>query len=74
MSAINLRLPASLHKSVRAPGEKVSALMAEDYLAERAKRASKTKFLKAMAKVPKVEPDARDKGRVLILNNTSCLE
>jgi hypothetical protein len=77
MSAISLRLPESLHKSVRALalkehvsinqmitlalGEKVSALMTEDYLAERAKRGSRSKFMKAMAKVPKVAPDLRDR-------------
>ncbi|RIK49524.1 MAG: toxin-antitoxin system HicB family antitoxin, partial [Chloroflexi bacterium] len=34
---------------------------AEDYLEMRAKRASKTKFLKAMAKVAKVEPPDYDR-------------
>jgi hypothetical protein len=77
MSAISLRLPESLHKSVRALalkervsinqmitlalGEKVSALMTEDYLTERAKRGSRPKFLKAMSKVPKVAPELRDR-------------
>lgn len=77
MSAISLRLPESLHKSVRALAlkehvsinqmitlalsEKVSALMTEDYLTERAKRGSKAKFMKAMSKVPKVVPDLRDR-------------
>ena len=77
MSAISLRLPDSLHKSVRALarkehvsinqmitlalGEKVSALMTEDYLTQRAKRGSKSKFLKVMSKVPKVAPELRDR-------------
>ena len=77
MSAISLRLPESLHKSVRALAlkehvsinqmvtlalnEKVSALMTEDYLTERAKQGSKAKFLKAMSKVPKVAPEPRDR-------------
>jgi len=76
MSAISLRLPNSLHDSARqlakkenisinqlitlALAEKVSALMAEEYLGKRAKRASKRKFQKAMAKVANVKPEAYD--------------
>ncbi len=76
MSTISLRLPDSLHKQVRklavkesvsinqlitlALAEKVSALMTEDYLQERAKRGSRKKFERAMAKVPKVEPEEYD--------------
>jgi hypothetical protein len=41
--------------------EKVSALMTEEYLGERAKRGSKEKFHKAMAKVADVEPEEQDK-------------
>jgi len=77
MSTISLRLPDSLHKQVRklavkesvsinqlitlALAEKVSALMTEEYLQERAKRGSRKKFERAMAKVPKVEPEAHDR-------------
>lgn len=77
MSTISLRLPASLHTSARelakkesisinqlitlALAEKVSALMAEDYLGKRAKRGDKRKFKRAMAKVANVEPEAYDK-------------
>ncbi len=77
MSAISLRLPDSLHKGVRAlaekegvsinqvitlaVAEKVSALLAEDYIEARAKRGSRAKFLKAMAKVGNAEPDPRDR-------------
>ena len=76
MSTISLRLPDSLHKQVRklavkesvsinqlitlALAEKVSALMTEEYLQERAKRGSRKKFERAMAKVPKVEPEEHD--------------
>ncbi|MDE3089548.1 MAG: toxin-antitoxin system HicB family antitoxin [Chloroflexota bacterium] len=76
MSTISLRLPASLHTSVRelakkesvsinqlitlALAEKVSALMAEDYLGKRAKRGDKRKFQKAMAKVANVKPEEHD--------------
>jgi predicted transcriptional regulator len=79
MSTISLRLPDSLHKQVRklaekekvsinqlitlALAEKLSALMTEDYLEERAKRGSRKKFQRAMSKVPKVETEARDRLR-----------
>jgi hypothetical protein len=77
MSTISLRLPDSLHQSLRdlaakeqvsinqlialAVAEKVSALATEDYLGVRAKRASRKKFLRAMAKVPDTDPDERDR-------------
>jgi hypothetical protein len=77
MSTISLRLPASLHDMARklaekenisinqlitlALAEKVSALMTEDYLAERAQRSDKDKFRQAMAKVADVEPSEEDK-------------
>jgi len=77
MSTISLRLPESLHESARvlaerenisinqlialALAEKVSALMTEEYLGKRAKRGSRRKFDKAMAKVPDVEPEEYDK-------------
>ena len=76
MGAISIRLPESLHKHVRklaktegisinqlittALAEKMSALMAEDYLAERASRGSRDKFERALKKVPDVEPDIFD--------------
>ncbi len=76
MSVISLRLPESLHESARelakkesisinqlitlALAEKVSALMAEEYLSKRAKRGDKRKFQKAMAKVANVPPDEQD--------------
>ncbi len=77
MSAINLRLPESLHEAIRelakednvsinqfitlALSEKVSALMTEEYLAERAQRGSRTKFEAALAKVADAEPDEADR-------------
>ncbi|HSE86991.1 MAG TPA: toxin-antitoxin system HicB family antitoxin [Candidatus Binatia bacterium] len=77
MSTISLRLPDSLHKQVRklaekesvsinqlitvALAEKLSALMTEEYLQKRAKRGSRRKFQRAMAKVPKVKPDEYDR-------------
>ncbi len=67
MSAFSVRLPDSLHKAVRsiaqtehstmnqvimlAVAEKVSALMTEDYLKQRAKRGNRKKFLNALEKV-----------------------
>jgi hypothetical protein len=77
MSTISLRLPESLHESARALAEKenisinqlitlalaekVSALMTEEYLGERANRGSRDKFRAALAKVPDVEPEERDR-------------
>lgn len=77
MSTISLRLPDSLHDTVRALAErenisinqlitlalaeKMSALMTEEYLGKRAQRSSKQKFRKAMARVADAEPEDRDK-------------
>jgi hypothetical protein len=76
MSAISLRLSESLHRQVRelakregvsinqfiatAVAEKMSALMAEDYIAERARRGSREAFDAVLGKVRDVEPDAGD--------------
>ena len=72
MTTISLRLPDSWHAQVKelakqdgvsinqyialALAEKISALTAENYLAVRAQRGSRAKFLAAMSKVAKVEP------------------
>jgi hypothetical protein len=77
MSTISLRLPESLHKRVRelaqreeisinqfiatALAEKMSALLTGEYLRERAKRGSRRKFKRALAKVRNVRPDEADK-------------
>ncbi len=77
MSTISLRLPTSLHKNVRelakkenisinqliatALAEKMSALLAEDYLQERAKRGSRAKFERVLTKVRAIEPIEADK-------------
>ncbi|MGE0100805.1 MAG: DUF6290 family protein [Blastocatellales bacterium] len=76
MSTISLRLPESLHKRVRelaeqenvsinqfitvALAEKISALLTDVYLTERAKRGDRNKFEKALAKVKKAEPEEAD--------------
>jgi len=76
MSTISLRLPDSLHESVRdlakednisinqfvatALAEKMSALITEQYLSERARKGSKDKFKAAMSKVKDIEPEAKD--------------
>ncbi|CAN5347086.1 hypothetical protein BH20ACI1_BH20ACI1_01390 [soil metagenome] len=44
-----------------AVAEKASAWTTVEYLKERAKRGSREKFLKALSKVPKVEPDEDDR-------------
>ena len=72
MTTLNLRLPASLLKSLRqiaqrenvtvdqlaasALSEKVAALMGVEYLQQRAKRANREKYLAVLAKVPDVPP------------------
>lgn len=77
MSTISLRLPNHLHDMLRelaqeeqvsinqlivlAIAEKMSALKAEDYLAQRAARGDRAKFESAMAKVPDVEPEEHDR-------------
>ncbi len=77
MSTISLRLPDSLHESVRdlakednisinqfvatALAEKMSALNTEKYLSERAAKGSKKKFKAALSKVKDIEPEASDK-------------
>ena len=77
MSSISLRLPDSLHETARelakkdhisinrlvatALAEKISALMTQDYLEERAKRGRQSKFDRAMAKVSKTEPEQFDR-------------
>jgi len=80
MSTLSLRLPDSLHSTARqlakqenisinqlitlALAEKVSALMTEEYLAERAKRGSKNKFDSVMAKVSDRAPLEFDKPKM----------
>ena len=77
MSTLSLRLPSSLHDMARklaqeenisinqlitlALAEKISALETENYFAERAKKSSRAKFERAMARVAKIEPPAHDR-------------
>lgn len=77
MSALSVRLPESLHKYAKqyaahegisvnqlistALAEKLSALATQDYLEQRAKRASRRKFDAALASIPDVRPDPRDR-------------
>ena len=77
MSTLSIRVPDYLHEHVKnlaanekisinqfitlALAEKLSALMTEDYIKERAKRGSKDKFLKALEQVPDVEPEEYDR-------------
>lgn len=76
MSTISLRLPESLHERVRelakkddvsinqfittALAEKMSALLTAEYLAQRAKRGSRRKFQRVLAKVSKMAPSPED--------------
>ena len=77
MSAVSLRLPDSLHQSVKemalkehvsvnqiitlAVAEKLSALMTSDYLEKRGEGASRDRFLKISAKAKDQEPDPKDR-------------
>ena len=72
MATLSLRLPESVHRKLAelarsegislnqlissAAAEKLAALMTEEYLAERAKRASKAKFNAVLSRVPKTKP------------------
>ena len=77
MSTLSLRIPESLHKQARelaksegisinqlvasALGEKMAALMTQDYLEQRAGRGNRAAFDAALAKVKDVDPiDERD--------------
>lgn len=79
MSTLSLRLPDSLHAKVRelaerdgvsitqfvttAVAEKVTALVTEEYIEERAVRGSQAAFRDVLARVPDTEPDEDDKLR-----------
>jgi predicted DNA-binding protein len=76
MSAISLRLPNSIHDRARvlsrrdavsinqfvatAVAEKISAMETEDYLTQRASRASRAKFEAALAQIPDRASDEQD--------------
>jgi predicted transcriptional regulator len=77
MSAMSVRLPESLHQKLRelaeqenvsmnqmitlALAEKISALMTEEYLVQRAKRGSRKKFDRALSKVADDAPEDQDR-------------
>jgi hypothetical protein len=77
MSTLSLRIPNSLHEQIRqlakqdgisinqflasAAAEKMSALMTEDYIQTRAKRASLKKFQNVLKNVPKLKPEEYDR-------------
>lgn len=72
MGALSLRLPTSIHKHIKeiakkegvsinqfissAVSEKISAIMTEEYLKTRAKRAKKGDFKRILNEVPGREP------------------
>lgn len=76
MSTLSLRLPNSIHRHAKrlaqeegisinqlissAVAEKLSALDTEKYLTDRVSRASVSKFLSVMSKVPSTQPDTGD--------------
>lgn len=77
MTTLSLRIPNSLHEQIRqlakrkkisinqfivsATAEKMTALLTEEYLNKRARRASRKKFQAILDKVPNVEPENHDK-------------
>lgn len=77
MSTLSLRIPKSLHEQIRqlakregisinqfiasAAAEKMSALLTEEYIEARAKKASLKKFQKVLRKVPNTEPEDYDR-------------
>jgi len=79
MTTLGVRLPDSLHRNARpyaeregtslnqllatTLAEKLAALGAEEYLTERAHRASDAAFAEALAQVPDVPPQAGDELR-----------
>ena len=76
-STLSVRLPQSLHKGVKqaakqdgismnqfittAVAEKLSALMTEEYLEQRAKQGDRSRYLAALAQVPDIEPEEHDR-------------
>ena len=80
MSALNLRLPESLHNQVRtlaqqdqvsinqfitiAVAEKVATLMTLDYIEQRAQQGSRTKFDQVLAKVAAAALEPFDEDRL----------
>ncbi len=76
MSALSLRLPDSVHRHIKeiaqkegvsinqfissAVSEKISAIMTEEYLERRAKRANRKEFKKILDQVPSRTPLAGD--------------
>ena len=76
MSTLSIRLPNSLHKRVRelaeregvsinqfvstAVAEKLSALVTEEYFAERARRGDRRKFDSVLSRLPDVEAENND--------------
>ena len=77
MSTLSLRIPNSLHEQIRqlakregisinqfvasAAAEKMAALLTEEYIEARAKRASLRKFERVLKKIPDVEPKDYDR-------------
>lgn len=77
MGTLSLRLPDSLHEEVKllaknegvsinqfissAVAEKMSALLTEQYLIQRAKQGNEELFVEAMSKIPDVEAGEKDK-------------
>lgn len=82
MSTLSVRLPNSLHERIHllaaaegvsinqfiatAVAEKTAALLAEEYLSERADRASSAKFREALGRIPNRPADEGDEQSVAV--------
>jgi len=76
MSTLSLRLPNSLHERIRrlaeaegvsinqfiatAVAEKTAALLTDEYLSQRARKGSRTKFERALERIPNRPADRGD--------------
>ena len=90
MSTLSIRIPDSSHGKVKeisktdnisinqfiasAVGEKIAALETENYLHERAKRASEQKVKEILLKIPDAPPDIRDREKDITKCNLRSLE
>lgn len=77
MSALNLRLPNSIHRHIKeiaqkdgvsinsfinsAVSEKISAITTDDYISKRAQKSTKGTFKKVLSKVPSRNPLPEDR-------------
>jgi hypothetical protein len=90
MSKISVQIPNALHQQLRecaraegtsveqlihsAVGEKLAALLSQDYLRTRAKRGSRKKFEAALKSVPDIDPPEYDRLPNQALQRTAATQ